>query len=183
MIAGRQNMTSLADQQGKRTRYEPADVPSLIATLASRDGVERRVARGQLVSLGKPAVPGLIQCLSHPHKQIRWEAAKALGHIADPIAAAALVNALEDKDGDVRWLAAVALVALRRAALRPLLAALLERPDSDHLRQGAHHVCHDLARTRVCEVVRPVLEALGKPEPEMAVPAAAYDALNALHSL
>jgi len=32
--------------------------------------------------------------------------------IADPLAASALVNALDDRDGDVRWLAAEGLAAL-----------------------------------------------------------------------
>ena len=67
--------------------------------------------------LGKPAVPSLIQLLSHRKPHVRWEAAKALGGIADPIAAFALVNAQKDRDGDVRWLAAEGLAALGRDAL------------------------------------------------------------------
>jgi len=125
-------------------------------------------------------VPHLIECLSDPRPHVRWEAAKTLGSIRDPAAAGALVNALEDKDGDVRWLAAVGLVALGRDGLEPLLMALLERPDSDWLRDGSHHVCHDLARTESGEFLRPLLVALDQLEPQTAVPQAAYAVLNEL---
>jgi HEAT repeat protein len=155
-------------------------VNSLIARLTCEDGVERQIARQRLVSIGEPAVPSLIRCLSDPRRQARWEAAKALRGIRDPISATALVNALEDKDFGVRWVAAAGLSALGRDALWPLLSALLERPDSDELRHGVHHVCHDLVQTEVGPIVRPVLKALNQLEPEIAVPQAAYDALNRL---
>ena len=109
------------------SKKTPTGIPELIAALASPSPVARRKAREALVALGKPAVPSLIQLLSHRKPHVRWEAAKALGGIADPIAAFALVNALKDRDGDVRWLAAEGLAALGRDALHPLLAALIER--------------------------------------------------------
>ena len=109
----------------------------------------RRKAREALVALGTPAVPSLIQLLSHRKPHVRWEAAKAIGGIGDPIAAFALVNALKDRDGDVRWLAAEGLAALGRDALPPLLAALID-PSNDRLavRGAAHHVCHVLVRKK-----------------------------------
>ena len=136
------------------------------------------------MALGKPAVPSLIQLLSHRKPHVRWEAAKALGGIADPIAASALVNALKDRDGDVRWLAAEGLAALGQDALHPLLAALIERSEADWLCEGAHHVCHVLIKTRgLGQVLRPLLAALGQSEPEVASPLAAYTALSELRDL
>jgi hypothetical protein len=136
------------------------------------------------VAFGKPAVPSLIQLLSQRKPHVRWEAAKALGGIADPIAASALVNALRDRDGDVRWLAAEGLAALGRDALQPLLAALLEWHQSDWMCQGAHHVCHVLVRKRrLGPILRPVLAALEQTEPETASPLAAYIALSKLRKL
>ncbi len=38
----------------------------------------------------------------------------------DPLAAFALVNAMDDPDGDVPWLAAVGVVALGRDGLQPM---------------------------------------------------------------
>jgi len=161
------------------TREEFCDVPELVLGLSSHNGVERQSAREHLVSMGGPAVPHLIKCLSDPRRRVRWEAAKALGEIAHPISATALVGALEDKDGDVRWLAAVGLAAIGREGLRPLLAALIEHSDSDWLREGAHHVCHDLAKSADGRIAKPVLDALNAEEPELTVPGAAYSALAA----
>jgi HEAT repeat protein len=156
----------------------PNNVPELIAALASPSPVTRRRARTALVAIGKPTVLPLIQLLSHRKTHVRWEAAKALGHIGDPIAALALVKALEDRDGDVRWLAAEGLVALGPDALAPLLAALMEPAESDCLYAGAHHVCHALVkRKKLGPILRPVLAALGESEPETAAPLAAYTAL------
>lgn len=159
-------------------------IPERIAALASASPVARRKAREALVGLGKPAVPSLIQLLSHRKPHVRWEAAKALGGIADPIAAFALVNALRDRDGDVRWLAAEGLAALGRDALYPLLAALIEQANSDWLCEGAHHVCHVLVRKRgLGSILRPLLAALEQSEPEAASPLAAYTALSQLREL
>ena len=84
-----------------------ARIPSLVTDLASTDSAVRTKARKALVAIGKLSVPSLIRLLSHRKPHMRWEAAKALCGIADPLAAAALVNALDDRDGDeVRWLAA-----------------------------------------------------------------------------
>ncbi len=81
-----------------------ARISSLLADLASLDPMVRTKARKALVAIGKLTVPSLIQLLSHRKPHVRWEATKALVGIADPIAAPALVNALDDRDGDVRWL-------------------------------------------------------------------------------
>ena len=129
-------------------------------------------------------MPSLIRLLSHRKPHVRWEAAKALCGIADPIAASALVNALEDRDGDVRWLAAEGLAALGRDALQPLLAALLEGSKPSWLYEGAHRVCHTLVkRKRLGPILRPLLAALKQSEPEVAVPPVAYAALSKLRKL
>jgi HEAT repeat protein len=163
------------------SKSAPAGIPKLIAALASSSPVARKKAREALVALGRPAVPALIQLLSHRQRHVQWEAAKALGAIADPIAAFALVNALKDRDGDVRWLAAEGLAALGRDALQPLLAALIERSESDWLYKGAHHVCHALVKEKgLAPILRPLLAALEEHEPELVAPAAAYAALSRL---
>jgi hypothetical protein len=161
-----------------------ARIPSLVSELASSDPTVRTKARKALVAIGKPAVPSLIRLLSHRTKHVRWEAAKALCGIADPIAATALVNALDDRDGDVRWLAAAGVVALGRDGLQPLLAALLQRAKSGWLCEGAHHVCHALVkRKKLGPILRPLLAALEEPEPEVGAPPAAYTALSRLQEL
>jgi len=124
----------------------------------------------------------LVKTLASKKHWIRWEAAKALGQIGNPAAAEALVRTLEDEMFDVRWLVAEALVTVGREALVPLLHALVERADSEWLREGAHHVFHDLARGKsdLSGVLQPVLAALEDIEPVLEVPLAAKEALNKL---
>jgi HEAT repeat protein len=141
---------------------------SSVAALTNADSLVREEARQQLVAEGCPAVPGLLQALSHPAPQVRWEAAKALSEIAEPASAPALVTALEDKDQGVRWLAAEALVRIGRGGLRCLLEALRGGRQSSCLRAGAYHVVHDLLVQRRLAFLRPVDQALENDTPDMA---------------
>jgi HEAT repeat protein len=155
---------------------------ALIADLSAHEGDEREVARERLVAVGGPAIPALAALLKAPRKEPRWEAAKALGEMRHPMAAAALVDVLEDRESSVRWLAARGLIALGRPALAPLLERLERGPDSVWLRDGAHHVLRALDRDRAADEARPVLEALERPDPTIEVPVAAHHALMALRA-
>jgi HEAT repeat protein len=157
-----------------------ADIDRLVAALASPDRATRQVAREALVALGHPAVGPLIALLDDRKDHVRWEAAKSLSEIGDPAAAPALVKALEDQEAGVRWLAAEGLIRMRRASLKPIFQALIERSDSKWLREGAHHVLHVFAKSGLDDRVAPVLAALEGIEPTATVPIAARRALDAL---
>jgi HEAT repeat protein len=161
---------------------DSATVSALVTDLGSKDGLVRVRARNSLVAIGKQAVGPLVKALASKKEWIRWEAAKALGQIGDPTAAEALVKALEDEMFDVRWLAAEGLIALGRVALLPLLHALAECSDSEWLREGTHHVFHDLVRGNpdLRKILQPVLAALEDIEPSLEAPIAAEAALNKL---
>jgi HEAT repeat protein len=90
------------------------------------------------------------------------------------------VKALEDDMFDVRWLAAEALIIIGKEALVPLLQALTRHSDSLWLREGAHHVFHDIEKERFEKMVQPVLAALEDVEPSLEVSYAAEKALEAL---
>jgi hypothetical protein len=151
----------------------PRSLEALLAGLSSHDDDVRVKARHSLVALGKGAVPPLIEALKNGSYLIRWEAAKALGEIADPEAAPTLVDALEDDEFDVRWLAGEGLIKMNINGLKPLLQALELRGDSVLLREGAHHVFHDLAKGALRKYLAPVLAALEALEPGEQVPWAA----------
>jgi HEAT repeat protein len=170
------------DSEVRGGHAAPGSISSLVAELSKEDGAARERARYSLVAIGAPAVACLIEALASRNELLRWEAAKALGDIRDPAAAPALVAALEDEVFDVRWLAAKGLIALRGEGLVPLLRALLERSDSLWLREGAHHVFHDLVRGRpdLGDVLQPLLVALEDVEPSLEVPIAAAAALDKL---
>ena len=159
---------------------EDREIETLVDSLADVDGVRRQAAREQLIQGGSQAVPSLVRALQSSSERARWEAAKALGEIAEPSAAPALVDALEDKKSAVRWLAATALINLGRAALVPMLRGLEGHSDSIWFRDGAHHVLRTLIREGEADEAIPVLEALENIEPVVEAPIAAYHALQGL---
>jgi HEAT repeat protein len=167
-----------SDKQKSPVRTQA--LTDLLAQIGSHSGIVRQHARERLVALGKPAVAPLIEALADDRDVVRWEAAKAFTELHDPAAAPALVSGLEDSDGDVRWLAAEALVGLGRAGLKPLFEALVQHPGSVELRDGAHHVLHNLRHGDLADLAEPVLESLEGVEPELAVPFRAETALQAL---
>jgi HEAT repeat protein len=172
----------MIERIGYENRVLPGDgtIASLVNTLTSMDGVERQPAREKLEEIAGPAVPALVRALQSPSEHARWEAAKALGKIADPRAAPALVSTLADEKAAVRWLAATALINLGRDALAPLLQGLEGNSDSIWFRDGAHHVLHNLVKDGVADEAIPVLEALENLEPRIEAPIAAYHVLEDL---
>jgi HEAT repeat protein len=168
----------LTDHIVDRQEVDATDIDSLVADLASDSVVTRICARERLIEMGSPAVPSLINALDHREAHVRWEAAKTLGEIADPVAASSLVAHLEDRDIDVRWVSAMALVNLGPAVLPCLARALLNRDDAEWLREGAHHVCYYLKKKHSDELAAALLSALDTQEPELAIPSVAYEILN-----
>jgi HEAT repeat protein len=107
----------------------PKVVDALIEAL--NDGVYqvRAIAINALAQTGdQRAVDAIVAALRNTSFSIRssWNAAEALGKLGDPRAVGPLAEALrEDKDSDVRLIAAVALGELRDVrAVEPLIEAL-----------------------------------------------------------
>ena len=119
-----------------------ATLKSLMNMLEDKDGLIRQKARISLAAMGGPAVISLSEALLHSERdQTRWGAAKALGEIVDVRSIPALVNALEDTNTDVAWLAGFALKKFKKDAWRILLQKLIENGvNSVRLRNGAHRV-------------------------------------------
>ncbi len=157
-----------------------ADIKNLIAALSSYNDLSRVEARKALVAYGSQTIPFLAEALNDPNALRRWEAAKALDEIGDPKAAPILIRALEDEKFDVRWLAAKGLIEMDVKGLRPLLEALMKHADSVSLRQGAHHVLHDLTKGELRIYLAPVLIALESMDPGVQVPPVASHALDHL---
>lgn len=77
-------------KQTCNTRSEQ-EIAALIDGLRSRDAVTRDQARKRLATIGRPATSGLTELLKDSEQHVRWEAARTLGDIADPEAAAEAV--------------------------------------------------------------------------------------------
>jgi len=155
-------------------------IETLVAMLGDRDGMKRLRARAELVARGRPAAEALVGLMDSDDAWLRWEAAKALGEIADPVATDALIQALEDEDQDVRWLAAEGLARIGRPALPALMRVLIDRSKHVDLREGAHHVLHALEDPDTRELVAPVYMELSGPSPATDVIPAADKVLRKL---
>lgn len=155
-------------------------VNSLIAKLGSKDGMVRIQARKSLVSIGHTAVGPLVKALNSKREWCRWEAAKTLAQIGDPSATQALIGALQDRMFDVRWLAAEGLIHIGNKAIKPLLEAVIKQPDSLWIREGTHHVLHDLPESNLKELLKSVLHALEDIEPSLEVAISAEAALDVI---
>jgi len=159
---------------------QQAQIEALKAELTCADVTRCQQARQALVDIGQPAVPALLELMTQGKGTLRWEAAKALGEIADPVTIDAFINSLEDDDFDIRWLSAEGLAAIGRDALAPLLKALTRQADSPWFRNGAHHYLRLMARRGLYDQLKPVLVALDGTEPYLEVPVAAEQVLDKL---
>jgi hypothetical protein len=163
------------------TTHDAGRLGELIEQLADDNPVTRQIARDELVQLdGHDATRALVAELIDPRAHVRWEAAKALAVIADPIAAHGLTHALDDEDRDVRWVAAEGLIVLGKTGLMTVLSGLTKRAQSTAFCRSAHHVMSEMRSCGYADVVAPVLGALEGPEPGVGAPPAAYCALVAL---
>lgn len=115
-------------------------VDGLVRQLGDRDGVTRERTRRALAAMGAPAVEPLLAALKHRKSSVRHEAAMCLREIGDRRALEGLVDALDDRSFEVRWVAAEALIDAGRAAVPVVLHALLHHADSTWFRDGCHHV-------------------------------------------
>jgi len=115
--------------------------------------------------------------LANPEAHVRWEAAKSLATIADPVAAYGLMHALDDEDKDVCWTAAEGLIALGRTGLVTVLSGLTRRARSIRFFHAAHHVLRHLRSSVNARFIDPVLSSLQTTEPEVTAPPAALEAL------
>jgi HEAT repeat protein len=151
----------------------------LTTELSSPSSVERRRARVALTELGNEAIPALVRALSDVSPLVRQEAVKALEAIGNDTSAQGLIQALQDQNLGVRWLAAEALAHLGPTGLHPLLTALVRDDTLIWLREGAHHVLHFYTG----DLNRPLEQLMNALEDNDATAPLAWDARVALESL
>ena len=102
---------------------------SIPKKLLARGTRNLRVAAGNtLVKIGAPAVEALTVALHNPNRDVRFNAARALGEIRDPRAVESVLDLLRDQNRTVRLAAARALGYIRDGrAVEPLAHALNDR--------------------------------------------------------
>ena len=123
---------------------EDLEIQHLLKTLRSKNGMERKKARQKLIAKGKNMIDFLTELLSHPKHIYRWEALKTIKEIGDPISIPLYIQALEDDENDIRWIAAEGLIKLGILSIKPLLETLIDKSDSIFILAGSHHVFYEL---------------------------------------
>jgi PBP1b-binding outer membrane lipoprotein LpoB len=97
--------------QGKKVESQEEKIESLIMLLGDEDIATCRNAAKELAYIGEPAIPTLIEALSHQESRIRGNATLVLGWIGQPASDAVpnLTQALSDAHEKVRRNATFAL--------------------------------------------------------------------------
>ncbi len=155
-------------------------INTLVLKLNSRNGLIRKWARRKLVSIGTPAVSQLAELINQPAAQLRWEAVKAMKQIADPNSIPLFITLLDDKDEEVRWIAAEGLIAIGTQAIKPLLQALAKNSKSVYLRKGAHHYFGVSRELNESLQFKELLSALDAQDAELSTPVVAEKLLMAM---
>jgi len=158
----------------------PGDIDSLIDDLTCEDVIDCRRARRAFVAMGRDAVPHLVRVLRDYEGWRRWEAVKALGQVHSPESTEALVEALADRDFDIRYLAAKGLIHHGNSALIPLMDGLISHSKSSSFRDGARHVLSDFSHSGSRKLLSPLIDAFKGPAPALEVPLEAQKVLDKL---
>jgi HEAT repeat protein len=143
--------------------------PLLMALIMNRDEVHRE-ARRALRSLGLLAKSVWIEALNHPDQHIRWEAARGLGQIGDIRAVGILAGGLLDESYAVRWATSDVLAHLGTQAIPAILTILSRHPFNEPSRTAAYHALHGILSTSTQEYIKPLLDALHGPAPDIEAP-------------
>jgi len=130
-------------------------------------------ARTQLLAIGSPAIPALLEAVRLEKGGTRLEMTRLLRQMADPASATALVELLTDDDFDVRWEAVEGLSAMGYDGLEPLVTAIIQAPGSLKLRNSAHHILHHIAAEGYYTLLKPLMMAIEGAIPNVEVPATA----------
>jgi HEAT repeat protein len=108
------------------------DIGGLVEQLKGTDEARRGRAATELITIGEPAVPALVELLRDPDPRYRRAAASTLWGLGlkGKAAVPQLADALSDPDPEVRGAAALALHAMgreARAAVPALIAAIRDQ--------------------------------------------------------
>jgi HEAT repeats len=137
-------------------------VPVLLKALRGADEQLSSQIFASLVRLGSLAVPALIQKSKSKSAHIRWNCVRALGEIHNRRALPVLVDALQDDDHSVAWMAAKGLAQFGKDSLQPVLELLMGASMTPWLAETASYVFNSYARrnTEAKEILEPLTKRM-----------------------
>jgi HEAT repeat protein len=136
----------------------PDAVPALLNALPGADERMSSQIFMALVALGHVAVPVLLDFAHSTSSWMRWHSIRALGAIRDPRALPVLVEALQDTDHSVAWMAAKGLAPYGRVCVEPVLHMLTTARMTPWVVETASYVLQAQCRTH--SELKPYLDPL-----------------------
>jgi len=109
-------------------------------SLNTKNSVKKLAARSTLAGMGKAIVPKMHKLIDSESVLLRMEAAKIVELIADRRSIPFLINLLDDKEFEIRWIAAEGLIKIGKRSILPLLKSIRDGKSSLIFNKGAHHV-------------------------------------------
>jgi HEAT repeat protein len=116
--------------------------------------------RDALVKMGKTIIPQMHKLLASENSLLRKEVAKVVELIADRRSIPFLINLLDDKESDIRWIAAEGLIKIGRQSILLLLKSISIGKSAHLLNKGAHHVLLGLLNESERDKLKPLLLSL-----------------------
>ena len=137
-------------------------VPVLLKALRGADEQLSSQIFASLVRLGSLAVPALLQRSKSSSPHIRWNCIRALGEIHDRRALPVLVDALQDDDHSVAWMAAKGLAQFGNDSLKPVLGLLMRASMTPWLAETSSYVFNSYARrnAEAKEILEPLMKRM-----------------------
>jgi hypothetical protein len=136
----------------------------MLERLLSDDRSIRIQTREEIEQIGIDIIPHLGEILYFDNHKLRWEAAKTLEQMAYVEGIDIQLQALEDEESDIRWIAAEGLVKLGRKSILPILKKIVnDGTESVFFIKGAYHVLQKLdIEEDLKEKLKPIVKALNK---------------------
>jgi HEAT repeat protein len=129
-------------------------------SLDTKNFGKKLAARSTLVRMGKTIIPRLHKLINSKNGFLRAEIAKIVELIADRRSIPLLINLLDDKEFEIRWIAAEGLIRIGRRSIFPLLKSVRDGESSYFPNKGAHHVLNSLLYVNEKKKLMPLLLSL-----------------------
>jgi HEAT repeat protein len=139
----------------------PDSLAKIVKVLFDVKNFRKKInARNTLVKMGKTIIPQMHLLVKSENGLIRMEAAKIVELVADRRSIPVLISLLNDKEFEIRWIAAEGLIKIGRRSLLPLLKAVRDGESSFFLNRGAHHILFSLLNDKEKRKLKPLIQSL-----------------------
>jgi hypothetical protein len=142
------------------SKYPDKLVKLIKELLDDKNYRKKHNARITLVRMGKTIIPQMHKLLDSENRLLRMEAAKIVELVADRRSIPLLIGLLDDKEFEIRWIAAEGLIKIGRRSILPLVKSVRDGKSSHFHNEGTHHVLLGLLNKTEKKKLTPLLLSL-----------------------